>query len=208
MKADKKKKLILLCVLCVFFVALFSLAGCLFASSLTGQTGDDTWADSGFVKIGHDLTVSNTDNLLTLSDSKDVLSATGLYYAAWTIGESIPYVNSDGESVSLYDAQLYCILSEHKSTEEADKDLTKWMDLSRQNYEVVAQEEVVCNGQTYVLLTYNCISETNPYDRGISAFGLHGNDAICFELTCLENFDRDLKDILISFLNQCTYRDN
>lgn len=65
-------------------------------------------------------------------------------------------------ATGLYDTQLYCILSEHKSAGKADKDLTKWMNLSRQNYEILKQEEVVCNGQTYVLLSYNCISEDNP----------------------------------------------
>lgn len=105
-------------------------------------------------------------------------------------------------TTGLYDTQLYCILSEHKSAGKADKDLTKWMDLSRQNYEILKQEEVVCNGQTYVLLSYNCVSEDNPYDRGVSVFGVHENDAVCFELTCLEDFDGNLRDILISFLNQ------
>lgn len=71
-------------------------------SSMTEQTGEDTWTDSGFANIGHSPTVHNADDSLALLDNKDVLSATGLY-----------------------DTQLYCILSEHKSAGEEDKDLTK-----------------------------------------------------------------------------------
>lgn len=206
MKSDKNKRFkYLLCVLCI---ALFSLAGYYFLSSPIELTNEDTWADSGFLKIGRNLTIQNTDNTLTLLDNKDVLSANGLYYATWTMGESESFVNSDGETVDLYDAQLYFILSEHKNTAEADNDMTKWMDLARSNYEVLTEEEIICNGQPYLLITYNCVNEDNPYDRGVSALGVRNNDAMCIELTCRQDFDEDLKNILITFLDNCTYGDN
>lgn len=203
MKLDKNKGFkYLLCVLCI---ALFSLAGYYFISSPMEQTKEDTWANSGFLKIGRSLTIQNTDNTLTLLDNRDVLSANGLYYATWTMGESEPYVNSEGKTVDLYDLQLYLILSEHKNTAEASNDMTKWIDLGKNNYEVLTEEEIVCNGQSYLLITYNCVSKDNPYDRGVSAFGVHGNDAMCFELTCRKDFEGDLKNILVSFLDNCTY---
>lgn len=195
---------IILCVLCL---AIFSLAGYLFISSPMEQTGEDTWADYGFLKIGRSLTVQNTDNALSLSDSKDVLSANGLYYASWTMGESEPYVNSEGKTVDLYDVQLYLVLSEHKDAAEAASDMTKWIDLGKKNYEVLTEEEILCNGQSYLLMTYNCVNEDNPCDRGVSAFGVHGNDAVCIELTCRDSFEDDLKTILVTFLDNCTYGD-
>lgn len=192
----------LLGVLCI---ALFSLAGYFFISSPMEQTRENTWADSGFLKIGRSLIIQNEDNTLTLLDSKDVLSASGLYYATWTMGGSEPYVNSDGETVDLYDVQLYFILSEHKNAAEAGNDMTKWIDLGKKNYEVLTEEEIVCNGQPYLLITYNCVSKDNPYDRGASAFGVYDSNSMCFELTCRDQFEGDLKDMLVSFLDNCAY---
>lgn len=191
MKSMNKKAVRYL--LCILIIALFSLAGYYFISSPIDLGKDDTWADSGFLKMGNNLTIKNSDNTLTLLDSKDVLSANGLYYATWTMGEEV---------------QLYFVLSEHKSAAEADNDMTKWMDLAKGNYEVLTEEEAICNGQPYLLITYNCVNEDNPYDRGISAFGVRDNDTMCVELTCMQNFKEDLKTILTTFLDNCTYGDN
>lgn len=188
MKSMNKKTVRYL--LCILIIALFSLAGYYFISSPIDLGKEDTWADSGFLKMGNNLTIKNADNTLTLLDSKDVLSANGLYYATWTMGEEV---------------QLYFVLSEHKNATEADNDMTKWMDLAKSNYEVLTEEEVICNDQPYLLITYNCVNEDNPYDRGISAFGVHDKDTMCAELTCGQNFEGDLKAILINFLDNCTY---
>lgn len=151
------------------------------------------------------LTVDNTDSRLTLLSNMDALSADGLYYAAWTMGGSEPYENSDGDTVDLYDAQLYFLLGEFKDAETAQNNLNTWLSAGRTNYEILSEENVTCNGQDYLLITYQFIHEDNPYVRGISAFGVFGNHAACIELTCREGFDEDLKTILIDFLNGCTY---
>ena len=48
----------LLCILC----AALMLTGCAHASLLSQETKEDTWADSGFITVGHNLTIQNTDN--------------------------------------------------------------------------------------------------------------------------------------------------
>lgn len=192
-------------LICIAIVALFSLAGYYYVSLPVKEEQEDTWSDSGFLKVGSDLTIQNADSRLSLLDSKDVLSANGLYYAAWTMGGSEPYENSEGITVDLYDAQLYLVLGEYKDNEEACKNMVKWLDAAKGNYEVLAEEEISCNEQPYSLLTYNCISESNPYERGISAFGVYDSTAVCIELTCREGFEEDLRTILISFLDNCTY---
>lgn len=189
----------------IAIVALFSLAGYYYVSLPMQGEQEDTWSDSGYLKVGHHLTIRNTDDRLSLLDSKDVLSANGLYYAAWTMGGSEPYVNSEGTAVDLYDAQLYLVLSEHKDGEEARNDVEKWLDAARGNYEVLTEEEITCNGQSYNLLTYNCISESNPYARGMSAFGVYDSTAVCMELTCREGFEEEPGNILIPFLENCSY---
>lgn len=192
-------------MICVLCIAVFSLAGYFYTSSPMIQNREDTWTNSGFLKIGHNLVIKNPYNGLSLLDNKDALSANGLYYAAWTMGGSEPYENSEGQTVDLYDAQLYLVLSEHKNGTEADNDMVKWLDAAKKNYEVLSEEEITCNKQLYSLITYNCVNEENPYDRGISAFGVYNNDTVCIELTCRENFEEDLRTILLSFVDSCTY---
>lgn len=190
-------------LLCIFSIVLI-LSGCA-ASLFPEEEKEDTWADSGSVAIGHSLTIQNSDNQLSLLDNIDVLSAEGLYYATWTMGNSEPYENSEGDMVDLYDAHLYLLLGEYPGTSEAQGNLDKWLDAGKANYEILEEEETVCNGQNYHLITYNCISEDSPYDRGISAFGICRCNAVCIELTCRENFEQDLRAIMVNFLNNCAY---
>ena len=193
----------MLCILCTAFM----LTGCAHTSLLSQGAKEDTWTDSGFVTIGHRLTVHNTDNNMTLLENIDVLSADGLYYATWTMGDSEPYENSEGETVDLYDAHLYLLLGEFPAIQDAQDNMNKWITAGESNYEVLSKEEAVCNGQSYTLITYNCISDDNPYAHGISAFATCQNSAVCIELTCRETFEQDLKTLLIDFLNNCTYSD-
>lgn len=190
----------LLCILSI----LIMLTGCS-ASLFPEEEKEDTWANSGSITIGHCLTIQNKDNQFSLLDNIDVLSAEGLYYATWATGSREPYVNSEGDTVDLYDAHLYLLLGEYPDSNKAQNNMNKWLDTGKTNYEILKEEDTVCNGQTYHLITYNCISEDNPYDRGISAFGVCHDNAVCIELTCLENFGQDLRTIMINFLNNCTY---
>lgn len=193
-------------ILCLLCIAIFSLAGYIYLSSSPMEKKmEDTWADHGFLKIGKHLTIQNADNVLTLLDSKDVLSASGLYYASWTMGSSEIFENSEGETVDLYDTQLYLVLEEHKSGKEAEKNMTKWLEAARGNYQILTEEEITCNGQPYFLITYTCPGDQNPYDRGVSVFGVRDDIAVCMELTCMENFHEDILSVLTNFLKHCSY---
>ncbi|MDE5910537.1 MAG: hypothetical protein K2H52_17680 [Lachnospiraceae bacterium] len=191
----------LLYILCTTFM----LTGCAHASLLSQGTKQDTWSNSGFVTVGHNMTIQNTDNQMTLLENIDVLSADGLYYATWTMGDSEPYENSEGDIVDLYDAHLYLLLGEFPSSQDAQENMNKWLTAGKSNYEILSEEEITCSGQSYSLITYNCINETNPYERGASAFGMYQDNAVCIELTCRENFEEDPRDILIHFLDNITY---
>ena len=79
-------------------------------------------------------------------DNKDALAADGLYYAAWSCGNAKPYENKDGDTVDLYDAQLYLLLGEAKSTENAQHDKNTWLAAAEENYDVQQKEEISCNG--------------------------------------------------------------
>ena len=185
------------CILCIISV----LTGC----SVLPST-DNTVVDSEYVTVGGSLTVHNTDERLTLLSNMDTLSADGLYYASWTAGNSEPYENSDGDTVDLYDAQLYLLLGEFKNPDAAQQNMDTWLSAAQTNYDVTEGETINCNGQTYTMLTYNFQNEENPYSRGVSAFGVYNNFAVCVELTCREGYQEDLQQMLTDFLDNCTYK--
>lgn len=189
--------------LCITLASAVFAAGC---SANTEKVVDNTWEESGYAAVGKTLTVEKGDSPLDLLDNMDALTADGLYYAAWTMGDCEPYENSEGKTVDLYDAQLYLLLGEFKGEEEAKSNRDKWLDAGKSNYEILEEEEITCNGQDYTLITYNCVSEENPYARGVSAFGVYKDAAVCVEFTCREAFKEDLRTILVDFLDNCTYK--
>ncbi|MDE7429183.1 MAG: hypothetical protein K2N00_07955, partial [Lachnospiraceae bacterium] len=128
-----------------------------------------------------------------------------LYYASWTAGSPEKYENSEGDTVDLYDAQLYLLLAECKTAEAAEDNSKSWLEAGQANYEVTGEETIVCNGQTYTLLSYRFSSEETPYSHGVSAFGVYENCAVCVELACQETYGEDLYEMLTSFLEGCSY---
>ena len=192
-----KKKKLLLSIACL---SLF-LSGC----SAPPQTTTDgkEWQES-WTAIGGNIGIDAPDQL-TLLDVKEELAADGLYYATWVDGNSVPYENSDGDTVDLYDAQLYFLASETTSEKSAQENCSTWLAAAKATYDVLSETAITCNGQPYTLITYNCVGEDTPYDRGVSAFGTCGVNAVCIELTCLENYKEDLSSLLTRFLDGCHF---
>lgn len=191
---DKKYLLILTCL-------LFLLTGCSASPESTANHPD--WK-STWTKIGNNIAI-DAPKELTLLDQKEALAAEGLYYATWTAGSSVPYENSDGETIDLYDAQLYFLASESTKETSAQQNCSAWLAAAKENYDVQAEDIITCNGHSYTLITYRCVSENTPYDRGVSAFGTCGNIAVCAEFTCVENYSGDLESILTQVLDGCHY---
>ena len=183
--------------LCIMLI----LTGC----SSFAPSADNTVAAFGDITIGNYLTIQNIDSRLTLLNNLDTLSADGLYYASWVIGDARVFENSDGDTVDLYDASLYLLSGEFKNTPYAQENMNSWLAAAKENYDILSEEEITCNGQTYSLITYNSTHEDNPYARGISAFGIYENHAVCIELTCQDEFTEDLRGILVDFLDGCSY---
>ena len=197
MKIHIKSKYIV-CILCIATL----LSGC---SAFSSDSGSNIVTDSEYVTIGSHLIVHNTDARLTLMSNMDALSADGLYYASWAAGSSEPYINFAGDTVDLYDAQLYLLLGEFKSSDAAQENMDNWLTAAHSKYDVTDEKIVTCNEQSYTMVTYKFVNEENPYERGVSAFGVHQNLAVCVELTCRENYQEDLYEMLIDFLDGCTY---
>lgn len=186
---------IIYCLLCFAFL--------LTACSSSSET--NTAGNADYITVGNSLKIKNTNTQLTLLDNKETLAADGLYYATWVMGNSEVYENSDGDSIDLYDAQLYLLLGESENSENAQRNIDSWLAAAKTNYEIINEEESTIRKQPYLLITYNSKNNNSPYSHGISAFGTFNNNAVCIELTCRENFTEDLKPILINFLNSCYY---
>ena len=179
-----------------------TVTGC---SSLPSVIEKEPIENTAFLKVGRYLDVNNTNENLILYDYKEALAGDGLYYASWRIGDAMPYKNSDGDIVDLYDAQLYLLLGEFTSNEKAQDNRNEWIEKAKNNYEISVEEETIYNEHPYLIITYTFPGENNPYSRGVSAFGIYENSAVCIELTCQENFAGDLQAILTEFLENCTY---
>lgn len=187
-------------VLCL--LSILCLSGCVqtaLPKAADGQEWNEEWVTIGNV-IGVD-----TPEGLTPRENSDTLSAKGMYYATWSAGEAVPYVNEDGKDAELYDAQLYFLLAGYDSTEKAEKAASEWLAMASEQYAVEKTVTETCNGQEFTVITYTYTFESNPYARGASAFGTYGNYAISAELSCGEGFGEDGEKVLKGFLENCHY---
>ena len=105
------KKLLGLC-LCMALL----LTGC-------GRTAPPKAADGAswsedWVTLGNVVGVDTPEGL-TAQENSDALSAKGMCYATWSIGQAEPHINEDGEDAQLYDAQVYLLTAGYDSTQKA-----------------------------------------------------------------------------------------
>lgn len=180
-----------------------SLAGCTGPlppeKAADGQDWNENWVTVGQI-VGVD-----TPEGLDARENNEALAANGMYYATWSMGEAVPYVNADGEDAELYDAQVYLLLSGGKSAEEAENTLAQWQELAKQQYALEGTDTQTHNGQEFTVITYSFDSETNPYARGVSAYSVYRNYAVNVELACREDFDLDPEELMGQFLDNCHY---
>lgn len=187
-------------VLCL--CGLLCLTGCGGAAPETAADGT-AWSET-WVTVGNVLGVETPEGM-TPRENSDALSAKGMYYAAWSIGEGETAVNEDGDEAQVYDAQVYLLLAGYDSTAKAETAAAEWLDMASTQYDVETTESENYNGQEFTVITHAYTSETNPYARGASAFGVYGNYALSVELSCREDFDGDALELLADFLEHCHY---
>jgi len=190
------KRKILLISLCLMLLA----TGCASAAKSAGGGQDQ----DGPVKVGTAIEVE-TPAGLSLLDNKDTLAADGMYYAVWGTGDAVPYENSDGNTVDLYDAQLYLLTNESKDEKKAESKYESLLSAARDSYDIQSESTQSCGGITFTVITYQCDGKDNPYARGTSAFGVYGTTAICAEFLCLEDYTEDTQTQLTEFLNNCHF---
>ena len=135
----------------------------------------------------------------------DILGLSGVYYATWTAGGKRDFVNADGESTVIFDAQLYLIAQEFRTEADAQTNFSQWLAREKQSYTCGEAESITVNGQEFTILPLLSGSETNPYGHGCAAFALRGKTVICVEMVCTEEFTEDTRVILEAFLGGLHY---
>ena len=200
----KKTTVILLIVLCLVIAAV-AAAALTAGKDYPSRAADGAAWDKSWEMLGPVLGLEEPGNGFTLQDNSAVLTADDIFYATWTAGDSVPFTNEDGDEVQVYDAQLYLLAVGCADGENAQKAIDQWTERETASYEVRSTGTEICNGQSYALLYYDCGSDTNPYERGVTAFTVYGNYAVSAELTCRESFSGNEAAILSDILGRCHY---
>lgn len=195
-----KKRVLSTILLCA---VLICLAGC--GPKEPAMAADGTPWNKDWTLVGLTLGVEEPGHGLTIRDNNDILAAVQMFYATWSIGEAESYTNKDGDETDLYDAHLYLLLEGCGTADDAQLSVEDWMDMALERYTILDTRQETYNGQDFTVIAYTLESETNPYARGVSAFGAYGEWAINVELTCREGFQEDLNTILADFLSGCHY---
>lgn len=180
-------------------LAALILTGCSNADQELPPGWDENW-----VRIADYIGVEPLDGF-TLNESNDLLSASGLYYAAWAAGNGQSFVNADGKDATVYDAQIYVLLQECRNKSDAEKAVEAWIDRERQSYETEDAEAKTFGVQEYKVLPLISGGGDNPYTHGAAAFAVRDAWAISVELVCADGFDEEPAAILEQFLTGFHY---
>lgn len=161
---------------------------------------DESWTRFG------DLAAVEAPEDFELGEYNDALSVNGIWYAVWNCGaEPTPFTNAEGEEAEVYDAQIFLVLKECGSEDEAKANVADWVDREARSYETGDSQEITAAGQLFSGRPLLSSSAENPYSRGASAFAVRGETAISAELLCIESFQGDPTAILERFLNGFHY---
>lgn len=193
------KRFISILLLCIL---LMTLAGCRRMPDKTAA-GED-W-NAAWMCIGTVLGVESSPENFKFVENKDALSFSDIYYTEWACGEPREYVNDEGETCSVYDAQIYLLLHETNAREDAETAAEEWKKLTEKNYNITDRSAKEYSGQEFTIYKYDVINENNPYASGISAFGVWERGAVCVELVLSDSFTDNADETLNNFLSGFHY---
>lgn len=134
----------------------------------------------------------------SLDDYEDSQAVKGIYYATWVMGQA---KEDSDDGVKAYDAQIYVMLKQCPSAEEAKTEIDTWSGWEKEAYQTGRAETLTCGNQAFQVLPLEKNLEDNPYSHGIAAFAVRGSWAVSVELLCREDFDGDPQRILNDFLS-------
>lgn len=181
-------------IISLFLIAALILSGC---GSREPQRPAD-WEDS-WTMVSPLLAIEPIAGF-SLNEANDTLSVSGIYYATWVTGEERSHTNEDGESATVYDAQIYVLVQEFRNSERAEKEASQWVGRAKQSYETAPADTLEQGGQWYTLLPLVSGSATNPYGHGMAAYAVRGEFAVWVELLCTPDYETDPRQVMEQFL--------
>lgn len=173
---------------------------------LTGcgrQDKHPEWPED-WTRFGELMAVEAPENFAP-GEFNDALSVNGIWYATWICGEPRTVQTAESEEATAYDAQIYLLIMECGSEDEAKASITDWIARESQNYEAGDSYGFSAAGQHFSGLPLLAGSADNPYSRGAAAFAVRGDLAISAELLCADSFSGDAQAILERFLSGIHY---
>ena len=187
---------------------LLSLAGCSSPSNaLLGSVQKDAHAlpvpdADEKIYLGRHVRAPFKSGEFVLNETNEALAASGFFYATWTTGEPVDFTNSNGENAKLYDAQIYAVVYEAPSSEDADMKAIGWAEAARQRYEISSEQTLPIGDHGCAFLEYLTPAETTPFEGGASAFFSVGSTAVCAELQYAPGWIGDPAESLKDFLKE------
>lgn len=181
-------------IFCLLLSTMLLLSGCGSREPQRPAEWEDSWT-----MVSPILAIESPTEF-ALNEANDTLSVSGIYYATWVTGEERSHTNEDGESATVYDAQVYVLVQEFRSGEQAEKEATQWAERAKQSYETAPADTLDQDGQRYTLLPLVSGSESNPYSHGITAYTVRGAYAVWVELLCAPDYETDPRQVLEQFL--------
>lgn len=152
-----------------------------------------------------DLTAVEAPENFAPGEYNDALSLNGIWYATWICGEPRSVQTAGDEDATAYGAQIYLLVRECGSEDEAKASISDWIERESQSYETGDGYELSAAGQRFSCLPLLSASAENPYSHGAAAFAVRGELAVSAELLCAEGFDGEAQTILEQFLNGIHY---
>lgn len=175
-------------------LAVLALTGCADSSVERHPDWDESW-----VRIAEYIGVEPLEGFV-LSESNDVLSMSGIYYAAWTAGDGQDFVNADGDEATVYDAQIYVLLEECRAPEAAEEAVGAWIAREKSSYGAGESYTKSFGDQEFDILPLVSGREGNPYTHGTAAFAVRDKWAVSVELVCADSFEKEPQPLLEQFL--------
>ena len=197
------QKWLIIPIIVLFFVAVALIIP---HFSRVPKAADDGRAwDASWEMMGSVMGVEDPGSGFTLLNNDTALAGSDTFYASWVAGSVREYTNAEGKKVDLYPAQIYLLLYGCGNASLAEEARQEWIAREENTYQVRTRRQAVHSGVGFEVLEYDCGSPTNPYSRGISAFGLYGHYVVIAELTCTEDYEGNEQQLLAHFLDGCHY---
>lgn len=184
-------------IACILLLCL-TLSAC-GAEAPEKTAGGEAWGRD-WTTIGAFLGVEPMDGW-TVQRNEDVLAAEGTFYASWTKGEAASYPSENGGEVTVFDAQIYLVVMELDTPEDAEETAAQWQSLARERYPDLEES----NDGSFQITTYSFPNGSGPDSKGASATGTRGSRAIRVDVVTRESFPQGPLDVLTEFLNHCHY---